>query len=88
MRNPAIVSALDDLLDSLSRCLDDESTRRIAAFHVSPTVQARVEVLAEHANEGKLTAYELEEYDAFIDAADWIPILQLKAQQQLKSTRT
>jgi len=45
-------------------------------------------VLAEYANEGKLTAYELEAYDAFIDAADWIAILQLKGQQQLKSTRT
>jgi len=88
MRNPAIVGVLDDLLDSLSRCLDEESARRVAAFRVSLAVQARVEVLAERANEGKLTEDELGEYDAFIDAADWIAILQLKAQQQLKSTRT
>jgi hypothetical protein len=88
MRNPAIIGVLDDLLDSLSRCLDEESARRVAAFRVSPDVQARVSVLAERANEGALTENELEEYDAFIDTADWIAILQLKAQQQLKSTRS
>lgn len=76
---------LDDLLDPLSRCLDEESARRVAEFRIGPSVQARVDVLAGRASEGTLTGEERDEYDSFIDAADLIAILQIKAQQQLKS---
>jgi hypothetical protein len=44
-----------------------------------------VDVLAERANEGTLTEEERDEYDSFIDAADLIAILQLKAQQRIRS---
>jgi uncharacterized protein (DUF433 family) len=85
MNSPASAIALEDLLEPLSQCLDEQSARRIAEFRISPTVQARVEVLAERANEGTLTEEELEEYDSFIEAADLIAILQLKAQQRLQT---
>lgn len=49
-------TTLDGLLEPLSRCLDDESARRVAEFRVDPSVQARVDALAERANEGLLTA--------------------------------
>ncbi len=75
---------LDDLLDLLSRCLDTESARRVAEFRVAPLVQERVELLAERANEGLLTGDERSEYEAIINAADFISILKLKAQRQLE----
>lgn len=78
--------SLDNLFDPLSRCLDAESARRVAEFEVDPAVQARVDALAEGANEGMLTADEQAEYEAFINAADFISILKLKARRQLRAS--
>jgi hypothetical protein len=85
MDSTASSSVLDAFLEPLSQCLDEESARRIAEFRIGPAVQARVDVLAERANEGTLTEEERDEYDSFIDAADLIAILQLKAQQRIRS---
>ena len=63
---------LDDLLEPLSRCLDDESARR-------------VEALAQRANQGSLTEEERAEYEALINAADFVAILKLKARHNLAS---
>ena len=46
-------------------------------------VQARVDVLAERANEGLLTPEERAEYEAYINADDFIAILKMKARRQL-----
>jgi hypothetical protein len=77
-------SILDGLLEPLGRCLDAESARRIVEFRVSLPVQQRIDVLAERANEGVLTADEAAEYDALISAADFISILKLKARQNMR----
>jgi hypothetical protein len=50
-------------------------------------VQARVDFLAERANEGALSDEERTEYEAFINAADFISILKLKARRHLESNR-
>ena len=78
---------LDGLLEPFSRCLDAESALRVTEFRVDPAVQARIDVLAERANDGVLGDEERTEYEAFINAADFISILKLKARRQLKSTR-
>jgi hypothetical protein len=78
-------TVLDGLLDPLSRCLDAESARRLVEFRIPPTVQARVDVLAERANQGVLSEEERAQYEALINAADFISVLKLKAGQQLKS---
>ena len=85
MDHTAIATVMDGLLDPLSQCLDVESARRIVAFRVSPAVQARVDVLAERANEGILTQEERAEYEAFVNTSSFIAVLKLKVQQQLKS---
>jgi len=85
MDSPASTTVLEDVLEPLNQCLDEESARRVADFRIGPSAQARVEVLAERANQGTLTEEELDEYDSFTDAADLIAILQLKAQQRLQS---
>jgi hypothetical protein len=85
MRDTSAIGVLDGLLDPLSRCLDAESARRVAEFRVAPQVQKRIDVLAERANEGLLTDNERAEYEALINAADFISILKIKAQRNLKS---
>ena len=76
-------TGLDGLLDPLSRCLDVESARRLVDFRVDRQVQDRIDILAERANEGRLSAEELAEYEAMINAADFISILKLKAKRHL-----
>ena len=78
-------NGLDGLFEPLSRCLDPESARRIVDFHVDQPVQERIDALAERANEGALSDMERSEYEALINAADFISILQLKARLNLDS---
>jgi hypothetical protein len=66
------------MLDPLCRCLDADSARRILELRVDPEVQAKVEALAERANEGLLTPAERAQYDAYINADDLIATLKLK----------
>jgi hypothetical protein len=79
-----LATPLDDLFEPFSRCLDAESAQRVAEFRVAPAVQARIDILAERANNGALTDDERAEYEAFVNAADFIAILKLKAKRHLK----
>ena len=71
------------MLDPLSRCLNAESAKRVAELRIDPVVQARVDVLAERANEGLLSPDERSEYEAYINADDFIAILKMKAHRHL-----
>ena len=75
---------LDGLLEPLSRCLD-ESARRVIDLQIDPPVQEHIDALAERASEGTLSDTEWSEYEALINAADFISILKLKARQHLDS---
>jgi hypothetical protein len=78
-------AALDRLLDPLSRCLDPESAERVAHYRVDPAIQARIDTLAERANDGLLSEDERSEYETFVNAADFISILKLKARRQVNA---
>ena len=80
----AFPADLDAIFEPLSRCLDAESARRVSEFSIDPEVQARVDVLAGKANQGELSHDERAEYEAFMNAADFISILKRKARRQLK----
>ena len=80
MSNTAL---LDELLDPFAQCLDAESTRRVLEFGIAPGVQEKVALLAERADEGLASESELAEYEALVNAADFIAILKLKAQRRL-----
>ncbi len=82
MSDPAV---LDQLLDPVALCLDAESAQRIAEFRISAPVEQRVTELAERANEGLLTEDERSEYEALINAADFIGIFKVKARHRLSS---
>ena len=87
MNERSAKGVLDDLLDPLSRCLDEESARRVIEFRVAPLVQERISVLGERANAGLLSDNEQAEYETIVNAADFISILKLKAERNLKSNR-
>ena len=87
MGNTAIDTALDGLLEPLSRCLDAESSRRVIELRINPAVQSRIDELAERANRGMLSGDERAEYEAFINAGDFISILKLKARRHLESSQ-
>jgi len=76
---------LDGLLDPLSRCLDAESARRVVEMRLDPAIQERLTLLANHANEGALSGEERNEYEALVNAADFVSVLQPKARQSLPS---
>ena len=75
---------LDSLLEPLSRCLDRESAQRVIELRFDAAVQEKVDVLAERANEGLLTEDERADYEALVNAADFVSVLKLKARQQLR----
>jgi hypothetical protein len=85
MGDLTVPTTLDGLLEPLSRCLDAESAKRLLDFRVDPAIEARLDILGEKANEGTLSDAERSEYEAAINAADFISILKLKAQRHLRS---
>lgn len=80
---PVASSVLDLMLDPVSRCLDAESAKRLIDLRIDPAVQERVSELATEVNEGLLTDAERAEYEAYLDADDFIAILKLKARRYL-----
>lgn len=74
-----VTTSLNSLLEPFSRCLDAESARKVSEFHVDDVVEARIQTLAELANEGLLTPDERSEYESLVNAIDLISILKLKA---------
>jgi hypothetical protein len=84
-KDMSATSGLDGLLEPLSRCLDADSARRVVELQVATSIQERIATLAERANEGTLSDDERLEYEALVNATDFIAILQLKARQHLDS---
>lgn len=76
-------SLLDDLLDSVSACFTPDTARALVALPPNEAVRARVAELGAKAEAGTLTPEEAGDYDTFIEAADLIAALQLKARRQL-----
>ena len=76
-RSPSTV--LDRFLDPFTECLTPEVARRIVALRADPELQARLEELADKANEGQLSEAEEAEYRTHIEAIDLITVLQAKA---------
>jgi len=80
----ALVVACSGLLAPFSRCLDAESARRVVEMQLDPPVNERLDLLASHANEGALDDEERDEYEALINAADFVSVLQSPPEALLK----
>jgi hypothetical protein len=79
----ATASTLDRLLDPVTSCLTPEVARNLVELRLDPELTARVEWLAEKANEGTLTPDEDAEYKDYVEGADLIALLQAKARRFL-----
>jgi hypothetical protein len=74
----------DSLLESAASCLDAESLRALGDLRLDEAAKSRLDLLAQRANEGLLTAEEAREYDRFIDLGDIIATLRLKAERHIE----
>jgi hypothetical protein len=70
---------LSRILDPIAECFTPEVARKVAEIKADPSVQQRIDELAEKANEGQLTESETAEYDAYIQAMDVLAVIQAKA---------
>ena len=76
-------AVLNEMLEPVSRSLGLKTARALVALRVDDSAAARVEKLADKCNEGKLTAAERAEYEAYVQASTLIGILQAKARRIL-----
>ena len=72
---------MDRMLEQLRECLNAESAQCIVALQIDPEIQSQVEILAAMANEGLLSDEDRDEYKTYIEMADLIAILKMKAER-------
>jgi hypothetical protein len=71
------------MLDMAAGCFDTATLESLAKLRLTRKQLTRVDKLATKANEGQLTPEERAEYRAFINTADWLALLQLRARRRL-----
>jgi hypothetical protein len=79
---------LDRLLDPVGRALSPEAARQLVALRADADAQARMDDLADLANEGQLSAEQRAEYESLVATANVIAVLQAKARAVLSGTPT
>jgi hypothetical protein len=75
---------IDRVLDPFMDCLTPEVARNVANLRANAETQARLDSLAEKANEGRLSPEEQVVYDRFLEAYHFVTILQAKARECLR----
>lgn len=78
-------AALDRMLEPLSHCLGVEAATALAGLCIEPAIQARIEELADRCNEGLLTEAERTEYEGYVEGAEILALIKLKARRYLAS---
>ncbi|HUE71858.1 MAG TPA: hypothetical protein VMP01_13315 [Pirellulaceae bacterium] len=71
---------LDTLLDPV---ITPEVAQRLVALRADPATQKQLDEWGEKANEGTLTPAERQQYEGYVEAIDFIAILQAKARRVL-----
>ncbi|HMO87034.1 MAG TPA: hypothetical protein PKC18_19165 [Lacipirellulaceae bacterium] len=79
----AATDYLSSYLEPLAEGLTLQQARRIVDTKPTAKLRARVEELADKANEGTLTADERAEYEYYVEVDDVIGLLKAKARQVL-----
>jgi hypothetical protein len=87
-RNTGMIAPLDSAAfdrgtDPLLQILTPEQARQIVAWQTDESLQDRVSELAAKANEGELSSEERAEYEGYIQANDFVALLQAKARRLL-----
>lgn len=84
------MSTVHDLQDAFHRAtarvfaiLTPEQMRQLAELQADEQLAERVSILADKANEGELSEAEHAEYEGYIEANDWLAMLQAEARVHL-----
>jgi hypothetical protein len=80
----ATASLLDKIFEPFGEVMTPETAARFVQLRAAPEVQSRLDELADKCTSGELSAVEQEEYDTYVQAIDFISIMQSKARQVLK----
>lgn len=78
-------TALNQMLEPLSKTLSIEAAEAITALKVSPALDARIQDLAVRSNEGLLTEQEQAEYRSYVLGAEVLALLKLKARRVIEN---
>lgn len=82
-------TCLEKFVDHLTRGFTPELAKHFAQVPLpDPEFQARLDELAEKANEGQLSEDEEREYDRYIELMDFVALMQLKARSRLVDSRS
>lgn len=81
------ISYLDQFLEPMTEAFTPEVARKLVELRAAPELQAHIDLLADKANEGTLTAEEDREYKSYVEAADIIGVIQAKARRFLDEHR-
>ena len=76
-------TVLDRFLRPFTDCLTREVAQRIVNLKLDAQSQARLNELADKANQGQLTSDERQEYEEFVEGIDLLGILKARAQTVL-----
>lgn len=76
-------SLLDRVFEPFADCLTPEAARKIVDVRADPELQARIETLADKANEGQLSADEQIEYNRYLAWFHLVTMLQARARTVL-----
>ncbi len=79
---------LDRVLEPVTECLTPDVAAKLVTLRADAQTQARVDELADKANEGMLLTDERTEYDRYRDAFHFVTILQAKARKLLNENST
>jgi hypothetical protein len=76
------------LLDPVGRCLTPEVAKALVNLRADPSVQARIDELADKCTDGTLSTEEQAEYEIYVHAVDFIAVLQAQARSLLGTNGT
>ena len=76
-------TALNQLLEPLSQSLSLEGAKAIVNLQIDPAIQARIEELADLCNEGQLSDSDRAEYESYVEGAEILALIKLKARRYL-----
>lgn len=84
MSTSSLPDSRHGVANSLVECFTPEVARRVVALRLDPTTDARMELLAEKANEGRLTSEERDEYESLNADLLWLSTIQALARAYLR----
>ena len=84
--NQSVKTTLGKFVDHLTRGFTPEFAKHCAELpQPNPEFQARLDELAEKANEGTLSPEEAREYDKYVEYMDFIALMRLKARSRVST---